>query len=143
MSKLRRIQFQPMPKLRVILPAILLLCLVGCGSGRHLQMTAIQLGRSLNSDKTVSGITTVFSPDDSIFLSVLTGGAGSGTIGVKWTYGSRVIDEPKKQVTYNQAAATDFRLQSAGGFPIGEYTAEVFLDGQSIGRRTFHVERPR
>ncbi|MBW8862421.1 MAG: hypothetical protein JF601_08645 [Acidobacteria bacterium] len=91
----------------------------------------------------MSGITTVFSPDDSIFLSVLTGGAGSGTIGVKWTYGSRVIDEPKKQVTYNQASATDFRLQSAGGFPIGEYTAEVFIDGQSIGTRTFHVERPR
>ena len=54
-----------------------------------------------------------------------------------------MIDEPKKQVTYNQASATDFRLQSAGGFPIGEYTAEVFIDGQSIGTRTFHVERPR
>ena len=132
-----------MPKLNVLLPAVLLVCLVGCGSNRRLQVTAIQLGRSLNSDKTVGGFTTVFAPDDSIFLSVLTGGAGSGTIGVKWTYGGRVIDEPKKQVSYSQAAATDFPLQSAGGFPIGEYTAEIFLDGQSIGTRTFHVERPR
>jgi hypothetical protein len=139
----RQIQSEPMPKLTVILPAVLLVCLVGCRSSHHLQVTAIQLGRSLNSDKTVSGITTVFAPDDSIFLSVLTGGAGSSTIGVKWTYGDRVIDEPKKQVTYNQAAATDFRLQSAGEFPFGDYTAVVFLDGQSVGTRAFHVERPR
>jgi len=97
-----------MRKLTVILPAILFLCLIGCGSNQPLQMTAIQLGRTVNSDHTVGGFTTTFTPDDSIYLAVLTGGAGSGTIRVRWKYGEHVIDEPKKQVSYNQAAATDF-----------------------------------
>ena len=129
-----------MRKLTVILPAILFLSLIGCGSNQPLQMTAIQLGRTVNSDHTVGGFTTTFTPDDSIYLAVLTGGAGSGTIRVRWKYGEHVIDEPKKQVSYNQAAATDFRLQSPGGFPRGDYTAEVFIDDQPVGTRPFHVE---
>ena len=120
--------------------AILLACFVGCGSKQPLQVTTIQLGRSVNSDRTLSGITSTFSPDDSVYLSVLTGAAGSATIRVRWKYGQRVIDEPSKHVSYNQASATDFRLLSPGGFPRGEYTAEVFVNDQLVGTRTFHVE---
>jgi hypothetical protein len=133
------IQFS-MRKRTVILPAIALVCLIGCGSRRPLEVTTIQLGRTVNSDHTVGGFTSTFTPDDSIYLAVLTGGAGSGTIRVRWKYGSRVIDEPTKQVSYNQASATDFRLLSPGGFPRGEYTAEVFVNDQLVGTRTFHVE---
>ena len=103
-------------------------------------MTTIQLGRSVNSDHTVGGFTTTFTPDDSIYLAVLTGGAGSGTIRVRWKYGERVIDEPKKEVSYHQAAATDFRLLSPGGFPRGDYTAEIFVNDQPAGTRAFRVE---
>ena len=123
-----------------ILPAILLACLTGCGPKQALQVTTIQLGRTVNSDRTVGSFTTTFAPDDSVYLSVLTGAAGTATIRVRWKYGDRVIDEPKKQVSYNQAAATDFRLQSPGGFPRGDYTAEVFVDDQLAGTRTFRVE---
>lgn len=133
------IQFS-MRKRTVLLPAIALVCLISCGSRQPLQVTTIQLGRTVNSDHTVGGFTTTFTPDDTIYLAVLTGGAGSGTIRVRWKYGARVIDEPTKQVSYNQAAATDFRLQSPGGFPRGEYTAEVFVNDQPVGTRTFHVE---
>jgi len=129
-----------MRKLTVIFPAILLVCLIGCGSRQPLQVTTIQLGRSVNSDHTVGGFTTTFTPDDSIYLAVLTGGAGSGTIRVRWKYGERVIDEPKKEVSYHQAAATDFRLLSPGGFPRGDYTAEIFVNDQPAGTRAFRVE---
>jgi hypothetical protein len=123
-----------------ILATVLLACLTGCGSKQPLQVTTIQLGRTVNSDHTVGSFTTTFAPDDSIYLSVLTGAAGTATIRVRWKYGERVIDEPTKQISYNQAAATDFRLQSPGGFPRGEYTAEVFVDDQPAGSRTFRVE---
>ena len=122
---------------------VLAVCLAACGSGEPLRVASIQLGRSVNADNTVSSFTTTFSPDDNIYLSVLTTGVGEGTISVRWTYAGRVIDEPKKQVTYRIDAATGFRLQSATGFPPGEYTAEVFLNGQSAGTRSFHVERTR
>jgi hypothetical protein len=118
-------------------------CLAACGSNRGLTVTTIQIGRSVHSDHTVGGITTTFGPDDTVYLAVQTGGAGSGTIRVRWTYGGRVIDEPRKQVSYIQAASTDFRLQSPSGFPSGEYTAEVFVNDQSVGTRTFKVEIPR
>ena len=133
----------PMFKFTVGLPAtILLICLIGCGSGQ-LKVSAIQLGRSLNPDSTVATFTTRFAPTDSVYLSVLTSGAGSATISVRWTFLGRVIDEPKKQVSQTTAAVTDFRLQSPTGFPEGDYTAEVFLGGQSVGTRTFRVENPR
>ena len=118
----------------------LLTFLAGCRSNQGLTVTTIQLGRSVHSDHTVGGITTTFGPDDTVYLAVLTGASGSGTIRVRWTYGGKVIDEPKKQVSYIQPAATDFRLQSAGGFPTGEYTAEVFVNDQPVGTRTFKVE---
>ena len=133
----------PMFKFTARLPAAMLLaCLIGCGSG-HLRVTAIQLGRSLNPDKTVASFTTRFAPGDSVYLSVLTSGAGSATISVRWTFLGRVIDEPKKPVSQTTAAVTDFRLLSPTGFPEGDYTAEVFLDGHSAGTRTFRVEKPR
>jgi hypothetical protein len=128
----------PRSKLRLPVIALLLASAIGCGSG--LRVTSIQLGRSLNADSTVANHTTTFARGDTVYLSVLTAGVGSGTISVRWTYSGRVVDEPKKRVSYRDVAATDFQLKSAGGFPPGDYTAEVFLDGQSVGTRTFHVQ---
>ena len=117
--------------------------LAGCGSGQPLRVATIQLGRSVNADHTVSSFTTTFTPDETVYLSVLTTGVGTGTIAVRWTYGGRVIDQPKKDVSYRIDSATEFRLQSPAGFPIGDYTAEVLLNGQSAGTRTFSVQTQR
>jgi hypothetical protein len=117
---------------------VLLACLGGCGS--NLRVTAVQLGRSANADGTVANPTESFGPRDTIYLSVATAGVGSGTISVRWTYGDRVVDEPKKQVSYRDLAATEFSLRSVAGFPPGDYRAEVFLDGQPVGTKTFRVD---
>ena len=133
-----------MRRATVLLPQLVVfVCLFGCGSGEPLRVTSLQLGRSLNADGTVAGHTTTFTPNDTVYVSVLTAGVGSGTIGVRWTYRGRVVGEPKKQVSYKDVAATEFHLQSAGGFPPGDYLVEVFLDGQPAGSRDFRVEKPR
>lgn len=129
-----------------ILATLVLLCIWGvvsaCGPGEPLRVVQIQIGRSLNADSTVAAPAYTFKAHDTIFLSVMTAGKGSGTVSVRWTYGSRVIDEPKKEVhyAYKDSMATDFRLETASGFPPGEYTAEVFLDGRSVGTKKFKVE---
>ena len=130
---------------KVTAVSAILLCawIAACGSGQPLRVTTIQLGRGLNEDHTVSTFTTTFIPDDTIYLSVHTVGVGNGTISVRWTYAGRVIDEPKKEVSYRIDAATDFKLLSPAGFPPGEYAAEVFLNGQSAGTRTFSVQKQR
>lgn len=123
------------------LPAVVLfVILAGCGSNQGLRVTSIQLGRSVNADGTVAGHTTRFTPGDTVYVSVLTSGAGSASVGVRWIYAGRVLGEPKKQVSYRDAAVTEFHLQSASGFPPGDYTVEVFLDGRSAGSRQFRVE---
>lgn len=119
--------------------AILCASAAACGT-RPLQITAIQLGRALNPNQSVSEFTTIFAPHDTIHLSVLTAGGGSGTISVRWTYRDKVVGESQQQVANRDFAATNFPLRSAGGFPPGDYTAEVFLDGKSVGTRTFKVQ---
>jgi len=134
-----------LPVMRCLAALVLLgiaSALSACGGNEPLRVVQIQIGRSLNADSTIAAPAYVFKPHDTIYLSVMTAGKGSGTVGVRWTYGSRVIDEPKKQVhyAYKDSVATDFRLETASGFPPGEYTAEVFLDGQSAGTKKFRVQ---
>lgn len=120
---------------------VLFACLVGCGSDDPLRVTSIQLGRSLNEDDTIASHTTRFASGETVYVSVVTAGAGSGVIRVRWMYAGRVVlGEPEKQVTYRDVAATEFHLQSVAGFPVGDYTVEAFLDGQSAGMREFRVE---
>jgi hypothetical protein len=122
--------------------AVLAAALSGCEAKEPLRVVQIQLGRSLNADSTIAAPAFSFKPHDTVFLSVMTAGRGSGTVSVRWTYAGHLIDEPKKQVhyAYKDSAATDFRLESAMGFPQGEYSAEVFVDGRPSGTKTFRVE---
>ena len=112
--------------------------LAGCAS--DLRVTTMQLGRSINADNTVASHTTTFKPNETVYVSVHTSGSGSGSLGVRWTYEGRVVGEPKKDISYRGAAATEFHLQNAGGFPPGDYSVEAFLNGQSAGVREFRVE---
>jgi hypothetical protein len=124
---------------RVPLTLIVMLgALLACAN--DLRVGTLQLGRSINADNTVAHHTTVFKPDETVYVSVLTAGSGSGEIGVKWIYEGRVMGEPKKQVSYRGNAVTEFHLQNAGGFPPGNYSVEVFFNGQPAGSRKFRVE---
>lgn len=119
--------------------ALSLSLLVGCGS--KLSVSAIQLGRSVNADSSVANHTTRFTPNETVYVAVITTGVGPGVIKVRWTYSGRVMGEPTKKVT--GAAATEFRLQSAGGLPPGDYTLEAFLNDVSVGTRDFRVDLPK
>lgn len=103
-------------------------------------MSNIQLGRSLNPDNSIASPSTLFKRSETIYVSALTSAAGSSTIGVKWMYGSMVIDEPTKKVSFQGPGATEFHMQNSGGFPPGSYSVEVFVDGVSAGRRNFKVD---
>lgn len=120
---------------------ILLIALPACGSS--VSFTSMQLGRSINTDQTVANHTTTFGPNDTVYVSVIASGSGSAEMRVRWTYAGRVVGEPTKQVSLRGGGATEFHLQNAGGFPPGEYAVEAFLNGQSVGTRTFRVELPR
>lgn len=111
---------------------------VAC-SGGPLALANIQIGRSLNQDRSVASITTLFKPNETVYVAVQTSDAGKGTISVKWKFGTQVIDEPTKQVEYDGPASTEFQLNNSGGFPPGDYSVDVFIDGVQVGTRAFKV----
>jgi hypothetical protein len=106
-----------------------------------LALANIQVGRSLNQDRSVASITTLFKPSETIYVAVQTSAAGKGVISVKWKFGTQVIDEPSKKVDYDGPASTEFHLQNSGGFPPGDYSVDVFIDGVQVGTRAFKVDQ--
>ena len=112
-----------------------------CGPSEPLRVTTLQLGRTLNPDNSVANHTTQFKPLDTMYVSILTPEKGRGVIGVRWTYRGRVVSEPSREVVYRGPASTEFHIQNSSGFPPGDYSVEVFLDGQSVGKRDFRVEK--
>ena len=123
--------------IRTTLALVAVILSTACSAG-PLALANIQVGRSLNQDGSVASITTLFKPNEKIYVAVQTG-AGKGTISVKWKFGTQVIDEPSKQVDYNGPASTEFQLTNSGGFPPGDYSVDVFIDGVQVGTRAFKV----
>jgi hypothetical protein len=103
-------------------------------------VTTIQIGRSLNSDNSVAAHTTRFTPKETMYAAVITGARGAGTLTAKWMFGGRVVSEASKDVSYNDRAATEFHFSAADGFPAGDYSVEILLDGVPVGTRTMRVE---
>jgi hypothetical protein len=112
-----------------------------CRPSAPLRVTTIQTGRSLNSDKSVGNHTTRFRPDDTMFASVLTDGPGSGTIAARWRFAGRLVSEESKDVSYRDHAATEFHIQNSSGFPPGESSVEILVDGKSFATRSLRVEK--
>ena len=111
----------------------------GVACAGPLALANIQIGRSLNQDRSVASITTLFKPNETVYVAVQTTAAGKGVISVKWKFGNQVIDEPTKQVNYDGPASTEFHLTNSGGFPPGDYSVDVFIDGVQVGTRAFKV----
>jgi hypothetical protein len=132
-----------MQKLRAPFLFLTLVCLsvAACQSGEPLKPAMIQLGRSLNPDNTVGGHTTRFKPTDTVYAAVLTTGSGSATISARWMYAGRVVSEPSKEVSYRGDAATEFHIQNSGGFPVGDYSVELLVNGETAGKREFRIEK--
>ena len=117
---------------------VLAITLAAACSGT-LELVNIQVGRSLNQDGSVASMTTLFKPSETIYVAVQTG-AGKGVIGVRWKFGTKVVAEPTKSVDYNTGPkSTEFHLQNSGGFPPGDYSVDVLIDGVQVGTRNFKV----
>jgi hypothetical protein len=110
-----------------------------CARG-PLVFEALQTGKSLNSDNSVGIQGTRFTPTEAMYASVLTAGAGKGTIQVIWKFRGSVVNEGTKDVSYQNSAATEFHLQYAGRLPVGEYTVEVLFDGRQVATRSLKVQ---
>ena len=92
---------------------------------RPLQITAFPLGRSLNPDHFVAEFTAVFAPQDTVAFRP-DHGRRIGKISVGWTYGGKVVSEPKKRLANQDVAATEFTFRAREDLPLGNTAPKSF-----------------
>lgn len=103
-----------------------------------LDVTNVALGRSIGADKMVIEEVGDFAPTDTIYASVETSGAGSGTLAARWTFeDGQVVDEGSQPVS--GAAVTEFHVSNPDGWPAGHYEVVISLDGDEVETSGFDV----
>jgi TRAP-type C4-dicarboxylate transport system substrate-binding protein len=123
------------------LGAVLVTAVLAAACSQPLQVETLQLGRSLNADNSVAEPTTTFKPNETVYVSALNADRGEGTIRVKWYYGTQLLSDREKKVSFKGAGATEFNLQSAANFPPGDYSVEVEVNGAPVGKRNFSISK--
>ena len=105
------------------------------------RISAIDLGKALGSDGRVSTPTSVFTPTDTIYASVLTEGQQPGsTLSARRTFeDGQVVSENRETIGSQGRISTEFHIAKPDGWPTGRYRVEIALNGQPAGSRDFEV----
>ena len=104
-----------------------------------LDVTNVALGRSIGADKRVVEEVGDFAPGDTIYASVETEGAGSGTLAARWTFeDGQVVDESSHPIG-GGAQVSEFHVSKPDGWPAGHYEVVILLNGQEADRKGFDV----
>jgi hypothetical protein len=113
-------------------------------AGRGIEVEEIDIGRSLNADKSIGDNTASFKPNDTIYVSIKTdGSAPSAQLKTRWLFSDgQLVNESTETISPTGEARTEFHISKPDGLPPGKYKAEVFLNGQPAGSKEFEVERP-
>ena len=113
------------------------------GTGDSVRVSQIDLGRSLNADKTINDNAASFKPNDTVYASIATRGtAATATLKARWTYqDGQVVNESSQTIAPTGDARTEFHVSKPDGWPTGKYKLEVFLNGSSAATKDFEVER--
>lgn len=85
-----------------------------------------------------------FAVNDTIYAVVDTIGSGKTAIKAMWTYhkGDKTaqVNETVQEIDAAGPASTEFHISKPGGWPVGDYQVEVFLNGTSASVQKFTVK---
>ena len=111
-------------------------------TGVGVRVSQIDMGRSLNADKTISDNSNSFKANDTIYASVATvGTAPTAALKARWTYqDGQVVNESTQTIAPTGDARTEFHISKPDGLPTGKYKLEVFLNGSSAATKDFEVQ---
>jgi hypothetical protein len=112
------------------------------GTAVGARVSQIDIGRSLNADKTINDNTDSFKPNDTVYTSIATQGtSATTTLKARWTYqDGQVVDESTQTIAPTGDARTEFHISKPDGWPAGKYKLEVFLNGSSVATKEFEVQ---
>jgi len=111
-------------------------------TGVGVRVSQIDMGRSLNADKTISDTSNSFKANDTIYASIATvGTAPTAVLKARWTYqDGQVVNESTQTIAPTGDARTEFHISKPDGWPTGKYKLEVFLNGSSAATKDFEVQ---
>lgn len=110
-------------------------------------VSAIETGKHLGSNMRVTEVTSTFAPMDTMFVAVVTENSmPSNALTAKWTFGDgQMVDSTMQQIApadgMNVTTVTEFHVVKPGGWPVGMYKVELWLDGVSVGTRELEVKK--
>jgi hypothetical protein len=104
-------------------------------------ITSVDLGTSLNADKTIAVKADVFKPADTLYASVATSGAGTASVRAVWIYDAgTIVDDSSQSISPTGPAQTEFHVSKPDGWPVGKYRVEVSVDGGAATVKEFQVQ---
>lgn len=107
-------------------------------------LSAVSLGKSVGADKKVGVATEVFAKGDTIHASIDTTGVGSATVVAKWSYTkdgkTAAVKEETATIAPTGPATTEFHISKPDGWPVGDYTVEILVNGTSAATKSFKVQ---
>jgi hypothetical protein len=106
------------------------------------QVAEVDLGKGLQTDKSIRDETDDFAQRDTVFASVrTTGAAENATITARWTFqDGQVVDERTETISPTGEAFTTFFVAQPGGLPKGNYTLSVLVNGVEAQKKEFEVK---
>ena len=111
----------------------------------EVQITDAQLAAEIGEDLLPIVPTKLFNPIDTIYLSVSTLAPADtpGSLGVAWRYTyqgeQQAVHSEGRELIFSGAGVTVFEISKPDGWPDGEYSAEIILNGKSTRKLKFKV----
>lgn len=104
-------------------------------------ISSVTLGKQAGADNTLAATTTQFGTMDPIIVSVATTGtSGNANIHTRLMYqDGQVAGEESQSISADGMDTTNFTFNNANGWPAGNYTAEVTINGGAPRSTSFTV----
>lgn len=107
-----------------------------------MRVDRLTLGASLDSGQRVAAATTTFSPEQTIYASVLTSGAASPVVlSAKWFYREtgELVNTASQVIAPNESVVSSFHISKPDGWLAGDYQVQIYVDNVLAARQDFDV----
>jgi len=111
------------------------------GPAPNVHVTSLELGRSVNDDKTMHDATVIFKPGDTVYASIILDGEAS-TLAVQGRFmrDGHVVAASTQKLAVPGRLVTEFHVSQPDGWSVGHCSFEVLFDGNSAGTKAFEIE---
>ena len=108
------------------------------------KVTSVEMGRSIGDDKRIKDAALTFGRHDTIYVAISSEGVSpKTTLKAKWTFGAKgtPVNEETRDIAPTGPAVTEFHITKPSGWPVGNYTLEVSVDGTPVATKEFAVHK--